>query len=149
MVKGLRNSATAWEGSTRAKGVPCQHERSGEPALLQGRGGREAKLSYMGHAIMENRHGLAVAGKVTKANGTAERRASETILKALSKAVGHGLTAGEDKAYDTSDHVAALRAANVTAHAAKNNIQRDDSVRKTISPSRKPARSKNPTSTRR
>jgi transposase len=39
--------------------------------------GREAKLSYMGHATMENRHGLAVAGMVTHANGTAERRASE------------------------------------------------------------------------
>src|SRR5207237_632502 len=37
--------------------------------------GREAKLSYMGHALMENRHGLAVAGMVTHANGTAERRA--------------------------------------------------------------------------
>jgi hypothetical protein len=43
--------------------------------------GREAKLCYMGHATMENRHGLAVAGMVTLATGTAERRASETMLK--------------------------------------------------------------------
>src|SRR5246127_5852304 len=50
-----------------------------------------------------------------------ERRASETMLKALSKVVGHRITAGEDKAYDTSDHVAALRAAKVTPHVAKNN----------------------------
>ena len=48
--------------------------------------GREAKLSYMGHVTMENRHGLAVAGMVTHANGTAERRASEIMLKAKSKA---------------------------------------------------------------
>src|SRR5476649_313505 len=47
--------------------------------------GREAKLSYMGHATMENRHGLAVAGMVTHANGSAERRASEIMLKARSK----------------------------------------------------------------
>jgi transposase len=92
-----------------------------ESRLYRKAAGREAKLSYMGHAIMENRHGLAVAGKVTKANGTAERRASETMLKALSKVVGHRITAGEDKAYDTSDHVAALRAAKVTPHVAKNN----------------------------
>ena len=47
--------------------------------------GREAKLCYMGHATMENRHGLAVAGMVTLANGTAERRASETMLKTKAK----------------------------------------------------------------
>ena len=42
--------------------------------------GREAKLCYMGHATMENRHGLAVAGMVTLAKGTAERCAAETML---------------------------------------------------------------------
>src|SRR5947207_12318311 len=76
--------------------------------------GREAKLSYMGHATMENRNGLAVAGMVTLATGTAERRASETMLKARA-------TAGEDKAYDTADHVARLRAINVTPHVTQNN----------------------------
>lgn len=83
--------------------------------------GREAKLSYMGHAVMENRHGLAVAGMVTQANGTAERRASEIMLKARSKAVGRRITAGEDRAYDTADHVAKLRAVNVTPHVTQNN----------------------------
>src|SRR5450759_132098 len=52
---------------------------------------------------MENRHGLAVAGIVTQASGTAERRASEIMLKAKSKAAGRRITAGEDKAYDTAD----------------------------------------------
>ena len=83
--------------------------------------GREAKLSYMGHATMENRHGLAVAGLVTLANGTAERRASETMLKAKAKEAGRRITAGEDKAYDTADHVAKLRAINVTPHVTQNN----------------------------
>ena len=83
--------------------------------------GREAKLCYMGHATMENRHGLAVAGRVTQANGTAERRAAEAMLKAKRKAVGHGITVGADKAYDTADHVAALRALDVTPHVAQNN----------------------------
>jgi len=83
--------------------------------------GREAKLSYMGHVAMENRLGLAVAGTVSEANGTAERRASETMLAAKSKTAGHRITVGEDKAYDTADHVANLRAVNVTPHMTQNN----------------------------
>jgi len=56
---------------------------------------------------------------VTLANGTAERRASEMMLKA--KAKSGRITAGEDKAYDTQDHVAKLRASNVTPHVTQNN----------------------------
>jgi transposase len=82
--------------------------------------GREAKLCYMGHAMMENRHGLAVAGMVTLATGTAERRASETMLKAKAKAAAKRITVGEDKAYDSADHVAKLRALKVTPHVAQN-----------------------------
>jgi transposase len=91
-----------------------------ESRLYRKAHGREAKLSYMGHAVMENRHGLAVAGMVTQANGTAERRASEAMLKTKSKEAGHRITAGEDKAYDTADHVANLRAINVTPHVTQN-----------------------------
>ena len=65
----------------------------------------------MGHATMENRNGLAAAGMVTHANGTAERCAAEIMLKAKSKAAGRRITAGADKAYDTADHVAILRPA--------------------------------------
>jgi len=82
--------------------------------------GREAKLCYMGHATMENRHGLAVAGMVTLATGSAERRASETMLKAKVNKLGRRITVGEGKAYDTADHVTNLRAINVTPHVAQN-----------------------------
>jgi hypothetical protein len=75
----------------------------------------------MGHATMENRNGLAVAGMVTQATGTAERCASEKMLKARSKAAGGRITAGEDKACDTANHVAKLRALNVTPHVTQNN----------------------------
>ena len=75
----------------------------------------------MGHALMENRHGLAVAGMVTHANGTAERRASETMLKTKAKEAGRHITAGEDKAYDTAEHVTKLRALNVTPHVTQFN----------------------------
>ena len=74
----------------------------------------------MGHATMENRHELAVAGRVTHANGTAERRASETMLKARRKAAGRRITAGEDKAYDAADHLANLGAIGVTPHVTQN-----------------------------
>src|SRR6202051_3486329 len=67
-----------------------------ESRLYRKANGREAKLCYMGHATMENRHGLAVAGVVTKADGTAERRASQAMLNAQRKAVGHRITVGED-----------------------------------------------------
>lgn len=82
--------------------------------------GREAKLSYMGHVVMENRNGLAVAGRVSEANGTAERQTSEEMLKHQAKATGRRITVGEDKAYDTQDHVARLRAFEVTPHVAQN-----------------------------
>jgi len=98
------------------------HASASDPdsRLYRKAAGREAKLCYMGHATMENRHGLVVAGMVTHANGTAERRASEAMLKARRKAAGHRITAGEDKAYDTADHVANLRAINVTPHVTQN-----------------------------
>ena len=99
------------------------HASTSDPdsRLYRKAAGREAKLSYMGHAVMENRHGLAVAGKVTHANGTAERCASEAMLKAKAQAAGRRITVGEDKAYDTVDHVAKLRDINVTPHVTQNN----------------------------
>ena len=85
--------------------------------------GREARLCYMGHVTMENRHGLVVGGMVTQADGTAERRASEAMLKAKRRDAGHRITVGEDKAYDTADHVAALRQMQVTPHVAQNDAE--------------------------
>jgi transposase len=96
-----------------------------EAKLYRKADGREAKLCYMGHALMENRNGLAVGGMVTQANGTAERRASEAMLKNKAKGSTR-ITVGEDKAYDTSDHVAALRQISVTPRIAQN-----DSLTKT------------------
>jgi transposase len=83
--------------------------------------GREAKLSYLAHVTMENRHRLAVAGMVTHATGTAEREASQKMLKVKAKAAGRRITVGEDKAYDVADHVVKLRAMNVTPHVAQYN----------------------------
>jgi transposase len=96
-----------------------QSATDAEAKLYRKADGREAKLCYMGHALMENRSGLAVGGIVTQANGTAERRASEAMLKKKAKG-SQRITVGEDRAYDTSDHVAALRRINVMPHIAQN-----------------------------
>jgi transposase len=99
------------------------HASTSDPGakLYRKAAGREARLSYMGHVVMENRNGLAVAGRVSPANGTAERRASEAMLKLKARRGGRRITVGEDKAYDSRDHVAALRRINVTPHVAQNN----------------------------
>jgi Transposase domain (DUF772) len=80
--------------------------------------GQEAKLTYTGHLLMENRHGLVVDARLTHATGTAEPQAALTMLKALPGA-GHK-TVGADKNYDMAKFVAASRAAEVTAHVAQN-----------------------------
>jgi len=80
--------------------------------------GKEARLCYMGHALMENRNGLAVDGCVTYATGTAERTAAEKLSKKQTKS-GRHITLGGDKNYDTQAHVATLRAQNVTPHPAR------------------------------
>ena len=98
------------------------HASTSDPdaKLYRKAAGREARLSYMGHAVMENRNGLAVAGKVSQADGTAERRAAEALLKRKARRRGRRITVGEDKAYDSRDHVTALRRLNVTPHVAQN-----------------------------
>jgi transposase len=109
------------------------HESVSDPGsrLYRKAQGREAKLCYMGHAVMENRNGLAVAGQVSHANGTAERRASEHMLKRLADRAGRRITAGEDKAYDTKNHVAALRELNVTPHVTQNDALTKTGKRRT------------------
>ena len=98
------------------------HQSATDPdsRLYRKSAGQESKLCYMGHATMENRSRLAVAGIVTHARGTAERRASLKMLKKIARKMKRHITAGADKAYDTRGHVADLRAANITPHVAQN-----------------------------
>jgi len=73
----------------------------------------------MGHALMENRSGLVVAATVTKATGTAERKAAEEMIVRHSPGVRR-VTLGCDKGYDAASFVADMRALNVTPHVAQN-----------------------------
>jgi len=80
--------------------------------------GKEAKLSFIGHLLMENRNGLIVDTRLTPATGTAEPEAALAMLGDL--AGGHRVTVGADKAYDTAGFVAAAREINVTPHVTQN-----------------------------
>jgi transposase len=88
-------------------------------ALLARKGsGKEAKLSFSGHVLMENRNGLAADVEVLPANGTAEREAALVMIEAIPG--DHPVTVGADKNYDTKDFVAEARNLNATPHVAQN-----------------------------
>jgi transposase len=80
--------------------------------------GQEAKLSFIGHLLMENRNGLIVNARLSQANGTAEPEAALAMLGDLPD--GRRVTVGADKAYDTAAFVATAREINVTPHVAQN-----------------------------
>jgi transposase len=88
--------------------------------------GKEAKLSYMGHALMENRNGLIVDGMVTKSSGTAERDAAAVMVAEVSGT--KRLTVGGDKGYDTKKFVQTLRDHNATPHVAQNDKNRASAI---------------------
>lgn len=78
--------------------------------------GTESKLCYWGHVLMDNRHGLAVSGKVTQATSYAERAAAIDMLARAPH--GGRATLGADKAYDVRAFVETLRSLRVTPHIA-------------------------------
>jgi IS5 family transposase len=81
--------------------------------------GKESKLSYLGHALVENRNGLIAAAMVTHADGYAERDAALLMLEQRQKNRSRRITVGADKAFDTRDFVATVRELNVTPHVTK------------------------------
>ena len=93
--------------------------------------GRESRLCYMGHALMENRNGLAVDACLTLATGTAEREATLAMLDRR-PAKAERITLAADKAYDVWDFVGDLRQRKVTPHIAVNGtVSKTGKVRKT------------------
>lgn len=88
-----------------------------EARLYRKGDGQPARLCYMGHALMENRNGLAVGGIATLATGTAEREAALALIDRARRSERR-ITLGADKAYDVADFVAALRARSVSPHIA-------------------------------
>ncbi len=88
--------------------------------------GKEAKLSYSGNLLVENRNGLIVNAELLEANGRAERDAALLMLEQVPGA--KRVTAGADKGYDTTEFVAECRQLGVTPHVARNTGRRGGSA---------------------
>jgi hypothetical protein len=96
------------------------HQSTTDPdaRLLKKSEGKEAKLCFAGHVVMENRNGLAVNGCVTQSVGTTEHAAAARLLEDVPRTSGR-ITVGADKAYDVAAFVSALRDQKATAHVAQ------------------------------
>ncbi len=103
------------------------HQSKTDPeARLYRKGhGQEAKLGYLGHVLMENRHGLVVDALLTQADGTAERDAALLMLHSQWRARRRRgkcgpMSVGADKGYDTRDFVDTVREMKIRPHVAQN-----------------------------
>lgn len=112
-----RNAEADFHGETRTNAT---HASTTDPeAKLYRKGaGMEARLAFLGHALMENRCGLVVDACLTQANGHAERLAALAMIEQhADRPVA--VTLGADKGYDTSDFVNELRSMNVRPHVTR------------------------------
>lgn len=91
-----------------------------EARLYRKSPGKESKLSFMGHVVIDNRHGLVVRTHYTQANGTAEREAAVEMVKTLRRKRRRGrITVGADKSYDARGFIGRLKRLRVTPHVAQ------------------------------
>jgi transposase len=121
-----RNGERDFHGERRTNDT---HASSTDPdARLYRKGrGKEAKLSFMGHALMENRNGLIVGAVATRASGHAERLAALALIEPHAECP-QSITLGGDKNYDTKDFVMELRERAVTPHVAQNDTNRRSAI---------------------
>jgi transposase len=123
---GGRNREADFHGQRRSNAT---HASTTDPeARLYRKGpGKEAKLCFMGHALMENRNGLVVDACLTEANGHAERIAALHMIEPRADRP-RPITLGADKAYDAEDFVNELRSLNATPHVAQNANGRSSAI---------------------
>ena len=115
-----RNAERDFQGDAVERDPRLDH-RPGRPADAQGSGeGSQALLRRPRRD--EKRNGLVVAAQVTPATGNAERDAAKDMVAAMPGR--HAITLSADKAYDTQDFVASMRAMRVTPHVAQNTAGR-------------------------
>lgn len=113
-----RNTEVDFKGEKRSN---TTHASTTDPEarLYKKSPGTGAMLCFMGHALMENRHGLVVQGDLTQADGHAERRAALDMVHRHSPGSTRRLILGADKGYDAAEFVSDLRQACVTPHVAR------------------------------
>jgi transposase len=123
---GGRNAQVNFRGETRSNAT---HASTTDPdARLYRKGrGKEAKLCFMGHALMENRSGLLVGTCLTRADGHAERVAALALIEPHAGRP-RPITLGTDKGYDAEDFVNELRSMRVTPHVAQNTSGRRSAI---------------------
>lgn len=110
-----------WSNATHASTTDPQ-------ARLARKGrGKEARLSYSAHALMENRSGLLVDLRIDTVYGAAE--CYNAICMVEDTVPGsRRVTLGADKGYDDDAFVDACRARSITPHVAQNITPRRDSA---------------------
>jgi transposase len=113
---GGGNPTVNFHGQRRTNAT---HQSTTDPdaRLYKKARGREARLGYLGHVLMEHRSGLIVKTTVTPADGYGERDAALVMIEGVPGR--HRITVAGDKGYDTRDFVAGLRAMQVTPHLAQ------------------------------
>jgi transposase len=99
----------------------------GDARLFRKGPGKEARLVFMGHALMENRNGLVVGAVATRASGHAERLAALALIEPHAGRP-QPVTLGTDKGYDSADFVMELREQAVTPHLAQNQSGRRSAI---------------------
>jgi len=115
-TSGGRNSEVDFKGQQR-KNDTHQSTTDPEARLLKKGKGKEAKLCFMGHALMENRSGLVVDSRLTPATGTAERSAALEMIEDVPGT--KQITLGADRGYDVASFVKELRTLRATPHVAQ------------------------------
>jgi IS5 family transposase len=119
------NPTVNFHGQRRANDT---HQSTTDPdaRLYKKARGREARLGYLGHAVIEHRSGLIVKTAVTPATGHGERDAALVMIETLPSAPR--ITVAADKGYDTRDFVAELRHMRVTPHIAQHTAGRRSAI---------------------
>jgi transposase len=119
------NPTVNFHGQRRANDT---HRSTTDPEarLYKKARGREARLGYLGHALIEHRSGLIVQTAVTPATGHGERDAALVMIETLASA--RRITVAADKGYDTRDFVAELRHMGVTPHIAQHTAGRRSAI---------------------
>jgi hypothetical protein len=123
---GGRNAEVDFKGEKRSNET---HGSTTDPdAKLYRKGsGMEAKLCFIGHALMENRSGLLVDARLTRASGHAERLTALDMIHHFADRP-HAITLGADKGYDAADFVEELRSMNVRPHISRHTNGRRSAI---------------------
>lgn len=114
---GGRNHDVNFHGDKRGNATH-ESKTDGDARMAKKGPGKEAKLSYMGHTVMENRNGLIVKASASQATGKAERDVAADLLAGLRGRKKR--TVGADQNYDTAGFVKDCRGMNITPHVARN-----------------------------